>query len=68
MKNEFLTTDKEALDGSAVSSQEKIQFPLNERQVEPVSLLRKKVNKPEVVHEEVIKILRQRKRMTLTEE
>lgn len=68
MKKTISATDKLASIGSGILPQKINQFPLKERQVETVSLLRKKVNKSEVVHEEVIKILRQRKRMTLTEE
>lgn len=68
MKKTISATDKLASIGFGILPQKINQFPLKERQVETVSLLRKKLNKSEVVHEEVIKILRQRKRMTLTEE
>ena len=68
MKKTISAKDKLASIGFGILPQKINQFPLKERQVETVSLLRKKVNKSEVVHEEVIKILRQRKRMTLTEE
>lgn len=68
MKKTISATDKLASIGSGILPQKINQFPLKERQVEPVSLLRKRANTPEVEHEEVIKILRQRKRMTFTEE